>query len=429
MQSAERNKASAQLSVTEKRRDGPKQEKKEKEAMAQKIAELERTIAEMGKTIAARDARIEREDSYWKHLDGKEREEIPDPARAVNEEQAERIIHDEKMLKHHTGCGIAEFKLMLFLVTGLIAAAYDTTPLFRIKGGPRERAQGNRCKLTVRHALLMSLIHQRHNPRQETMAEMFGIDQTSVSRYLSFFREILQKVLPVADRMTRMIAALRDPGKLKVMIPGPGSGRVNLDGTEMPVQRPQDDGARAKTRSGKKKTDTVKLNVVTNLEKLIIFISKAVGGSMHDFGLLKEDLPDFGAWSRKAADPRTPEGDRPEFCVDLGYQGMSNLLPGANIRIPIKKHPKQGLSREAKRHNRQVSLDRISIEHAFAKIKTNRLFADRYNGTPEQLREEFNVATGIYNLKILLRMGKKGQMILDLLEEHRKREKRKRHGT
>ena len=50
-------------------------------------------------------------------------------------------------------------------------------PLFR-DDERRASDPGNRCKLYLRHALLMALVHKKDNPTQGVLAAFFGIDQT-----------------------------------------------------------------------------------------------------------------------------------------------------------------------------------------------------------------------------------------------------------
>ena len=97
-------------------------------------------------------------------------------------------------------------------------------PLFR-DDERRASDPGNRCKLYLRHALLMALVHKKDNPTQGVLAAFFGIDQTTVSRYLQVMDRMLAETLPTAAKISEEIAGCRDPGRVQEDSPRAGRGR------------------------------------------------------------------------------------------------------------------------------------------------------------------------------------------------------------
>ena len=91
------------------------------------------------------------------------------------------VISDESSLHSATLYGREKFQHVLERA-GAYATASGDMPLFR-DDETRASDPGNRCKLRLRHALLMSLIHKKDNPTQGTLQAIFGVDQTSVCRY------------------------------------------------------------------------------------------------------------------------------------------------------------------------------------------------------------------------------------------------------
>ena len=146
------------------------------------------------------------------------------------------VISDESSLHSATLCSREEFRYILER-TGACATASGDMPLFR-DDESRTSDPGNRCKLRFRHALLMSLIRKKDNPTQGTLQAIFGIDQTSVCRYLKVMDRILASVLPTAKNVSKEIAACKTKEEFKRIVPGPGGGDVTADGTHCPVQRP-----------------------------------------------------------------------------------------------------------------------------------------------------------------------------------------------
>ena len=78
---------------------------------------------------------------------------------------------------------------------------------------------GNRCKLRLRHALLMALVRKKDNPAQGTLQALFGVDQTSVYRYLHVMDRILAAVLPTAENVPKDIAECETKEEFKKRVP------------------------------------------------------------------------------------------------------------------------------------------------------------------------------------------------------------------
>ena len=260
------------------------------------------------------------------------------------------VISDESSLHSATLCSREEFRYILER-TGACATASGDMPLFR-DDESRTSDPGNRCKLRFRHALLMSLIRKKDNPTQGTLQAIFGVDQTSVCRYLKVMDRILASVLPTAKNISKEIAACETKEEFKRIVPGPGGGDVTADGTHCPVQRPSEKTIRRMIYSGKKKRFTYNTNVYTNADGVVIGISRSSVGSTGDITLLREDPMPFGRWVESMRDSSTPEEDRIRIWVDRGYQGTGKDLPGATLMIPHKRSKNHRiLTAEQKEHN------------------------------------------------------------------------------
>ena len=176
------------------------------------------------------------------------------------------------------------------------------------------------------------------------------------------------------------------------------------DGTHTQVERSKDHDWNRATYSGKKKAHTYNTNITTTPDRIVIHISDTVPGSTNDLTLLRESPPDFGSLSDAAADPDTPEAERPIHIYDRGYQGIQKDTPGAEIWMGLKRNAGSdpetgGLTQKERDHNTEVTRARISVEHVIGDIKRYALMRKRYHGTPEQFNDELNVVTGLVNLK------------------------------
>ena len=310
------------------------------------------------------------------------------------------VISDESSLHFATLCSREEFQYILERAEACAIASGDM-PLFR---GDESRASdpGNRRKLRLRHALLMSLIRKKDNPTQGTLQAIFGVDQTSVCRYLKVMDRILTSVLPTANNTSEEIAACETKEYFKRMVPGPDGGDVTADGTYCPVQRPSEKTIRRMIYSGKKKRFTYNTNVYTNTGGVVIGTSHSSVGSTGDITLFREDPMPFGKWAESMRDSSTTEEDRIRVWADRGYQGTGKDLPGATLMIPHKRSKNHRiLTAEQKEHNHLVNSTRVRVEHSIGRLKRHARLADPYDGTVSQFNHEFNVITGLANLHLL----------------------------
>ena len=116
-----------------------------------------------------------------------------------------------------TLCSREEFRHTLERA-GACAIASGDMPLFR-DDESRASDSGNRCKLHLRHALLMSLIRKKDNPTQCTLQAILGIDQTSVCRYLKMMDRILASVPRTTKNVSEEIATCRTKEEFKRIVP------------------------------------------------------------------------------------------------------------------------------------------------------------------------------------------------------------------
>ena len=118
-------------------------------------------------------------------------------------------------------------------------------------------------------------------------------------------------------------------------------------------------------------------------------LSNTVGGSNHDYKLLKQS---------GFADNLPP---KVEAIVDLGFQGIEKDYPSLKVSIPDKK-PKGGeLTIVQSPINRRVSSIRVVVEHSISGVKRLRAVSDIYRnrkpGTDDRL---ILVSCGIWNFHL-----------------------------
>lgn len=245
----------------------------------------------------------------------------------------------------------------------------------------RERAvgAGGIPSLTdAREMLLFILVYIKQYPTQDLMGVLFGRTQPWackwVHRLLPLLEQSLgaQQLLPL--RRTASIAELRErcPG-LEFIV----------DGTERPIGRPTQEPAQTEKYSGKKKRHTVKNIVLTNKQtKEIVLLGPTEPGSKHDKRMLDE------------SEVTLPPGSR--LFQDTGFQGY---LPfGIETLQPVKKPRKGELTEEQKAGNREISRERIGVEHSIGGAKVSRIVREVFrNRRPGMVDTVMMVASGLHN--------------------------------
>jgi IS5 family transposase len=106
-------------------------------------------------------------------------------------------------------------------------------------------------------------------------------------------------------------------------------------------------------------------------------------GKVHDFALFKRSRVEL------------PEET---WCLaDSGYQGIAKLHE--NSRTPRKESKHHPLTPEQKAANRELSRQRILIEHVIGRLKVFRLLSERYRNRRRRFALRFNLIAAIYNLE------------------------------
>ena len=371
---------------------------RENKTLKKKTILHEREIARLRKSLEQKDKDLNIERSLWNSRKAEWDSGASTDLHRI--EVFDGIISDESSLHSSTLQNIEKFQYILRHVEAYVTASGET-PLF-CDDESRASDPGNRCKLRLRHALLMALVRKKDNPTQGTLQAIFGVDQTSVCRYLKVMDKILAAVLPTAKNISKEIAECKTVEGFKKRVPGPDGGDITVDGTHCPVLRPSEKTLRRMRYSGKKKQFTNNTNIYINADGVIIGMSKSFVGSTGDIMLLREDPMPFGRWAESMHEGSIPEEDRIRVWADKGYQGTGRDLPGITLMIPYKRSKNHRiLTAEQKAHNHLVNSTRVLVEHSIGRVKRYARLTDPYDGTIGQFNQEFNVITGLVNLHLL----------------------------
>jgi hypothetical protein len=257
--------------------------------------------------------------------------------------------------------------------------------LFTLEGKPRQHrtysTYKNSTLTTMEDKLLFILHYMKTYPLQQTQAQLFGMQQSQANQWIHL-------LLPLVKQ------ALADWGELPARnnedmhVDEDKAGLFIHDGTERPINRPQDPQEQHLYYSGKQKQHTVKNDLVIDEPCKIRFLSDTVEGKKHDKRLADES--GYGV-------PKDSV-----LAQDAGFQGFH--LEGVSILQP-KKQPRGGeLSYADKVRNRLISGIRVRIEHTIGSVKRYRIVKDKSrNGKPGFRDLVFEICCGLHNFRLNFR--------------------------
>jgi DDE superfamily endonuclease len=225
------------------------------------------------------------------------------------------------------------------------------------RGQPRRRAAGagHPHRHDDCHRLLLALVWLRVYPTYELLGFFFGLHKRNAQLNVRAVLAALDTIddFPF-DRPGRDRKKLRSADEVMAAFP---AVRVVIDSKEQRVNRPTGCDAQKPYYSGKKKTHTVKTQVVVDPCGRIESVGDSVpGGANHDLPLLCGS----GVLEQLA------QGEA--AMVDKGYVGVKNYYPDTPLVIPFKASRNHPLTEEQKAYNREVARYRIVVEHTMAQL-------------------------------------------------------------
>jgi hypothetical protein len=289
----------------------------------------------------------------------------------------ERILKQDRLLRAMTGLNRKAFDALLPSFTQIYWQSLATT------NATRKRAPGGGRKATLQAMeakLFYSLFYCKCYPTFDLASVLFNFDRSQA-------HEWTHRLLPVLETALGQKLALPERKLQSIdefVERFPQVKRVMIDGTERPIQRPQDQQRQQENYSGKKRRQTRKHLAAVDESKRVLVLSKAREGKVHDKRLLDES-------GLAAAIP-----DEVPIEVDLGFQGLQNEY--VNIRIGHKKPRGGELTQVQKEENKALSRERVLCENAFAGVKRYNSVAAVYRNRVADFDDRLMlIAAGLWN--------------------------------
>lgn len=121
-----------------------------------------------------------------------------------------------------------------------------------------------------------------------------------------------------------------------------------------------------------------------------MYVSRAVPGAQHDFGLLKHCLPPDKPWFSGLT-----------VRVDSGFQGFGKTYACGKLFLPTKKPRGGQLTKNHKFRNTQQARKRVVVEHSIGGLKRYRILSDRLRmHNLDQFDGALEVCAGLWNFCI-----------------------------
>jgi hypothetical protein len=293
------------------------------------------------------------------------------------------------VFRNFSGLEVQEFNAL----NSQIKEKYPAYEQKRLSRENRKRAigTGHPFNLSLTDRFLMLLVYYHLYPSSNLMAYLFDLSQTNILKDIRKIESLVSEVLPLPRKEHDKVRRLETADEIEVLFPG---FKAFLDATEQEIPRPKAKRKRKTHYSGKKKKHTVKTQITVNQNGLIVHKTAHVRGSTHDYALYKHSHPDLP--------------DNVRLGLDLGYMGIETDYPKLNCVLPFKrKNPGRGkrgmkgpeLSPEQKAFNKDLSKERVVVEHTFSRLKKFHIWADEFRNRLKHYDKATDIVCGLVNFR------------------------------
>ena len=231
---------------------------------------------------------------------------------------------------------------------------------------PWDQGTGRPKELTLREALVVTSGYMRQNIIEEVWAEIFDVNQSTISRYITFLTPLIDQAT-AEFRPSAEEAAEATRGAIAL-----------VDGTLWPCWSW---AGERELWAGKYKTTGHGSLIVTNLTGRVTFVSEPVPGNQHDMAKLTESECEM---ILKLA------GD---VIGDKGFIGTDYIITS------VRKPTNRDLYMREHDYNNQISSLRAPVERAVANLKTWMILFTDYRRPLKTFLSSFRAAIGLYFLK------------------------------
>jgi len=223
-----------------------------------------------------------------------------------------------------------------------------------------ESKSGRNLKLPLLEQFFLTLVRLRLGLLEVDLAHRFGVSQTTVSRIIMTWINLLYHNLKGLERYPPWhVVKNHMPDAFKEQYP---NTRLIIDATEFGIERPSSLVSQSCTFSSYKNKNTVKVLIGINPNGAIVFVSPTYEGSISDKKLVKVS----GLLEKLEV------GD--EIMADKGFDIQDMLTPhGVKLNIPPFLSSGTQFSCENVMKTKKIAKLRIHVERAIERVKEFRI--------------------------------------------------------
>jgi hypothetical protein len=307
-----------------------------------------------------------------------------------------RLSKSPSIFRSFTGLEVNEFDSLYSKVDRV----YDSSEERRLSSSSRKEARkrgigaGHPFKLPLRDRLLMLLVYYRTYISSTLAGYLFDLGQTNVLKDIRMLEPAVKECIPLPEKVHEITRRLTTMEEVERFFPGL---KAFVDSTEQEIPRPKKDAKKRKTHySGKKRKHTVKTQLTVNSKGLIVHKTNHARGRRHDLEIYRKRHPNL---------PKVVEQD-----FDRGYDGVKKYFPDLKCVIPFKRRGRgrghkgekaDDLTPEQKRFNKELSKERVVVEHTISRMKKFRIMADEFRNRLKRYDAMTDIVSGLINLRIL----------------------------
>ena len=211
-----------------------------------------------------------------------------------------------------------------------------------------------RTVLPVQQAL-MALLYLRHNVSHEVVGGFFGCSADTSENAFHAVVPLCRNLFPKEKWEAEKRWCKTEPKWTPDLVE-----RTIIDSFETPIPRPSLHARQKRVYSGKTKRHTLKTQVISDQNGDVLDVNAGHRGPAADVKIYNE-FP-----------PAPPVADKPRL-GDKAYVGAQ-----PPVQTPLKKPKGSELTAEQKAANKQISSQRVYVEHGIRKIKAFRILRDQY---------------------------------------------------
>lgn len=299
-----------------------------------------------------------------------------------------RLFKDNRLMRAVTGLSIIGFQEICETFEKALFEQKEQEYREGLVAGTRQRQPGGGAKgelKTIELKVLFILLYFKCYPTMDLQGFWFNLNRSNVKRNVDKLTSVLEASLGKKLSLPkRRISTMDEFYELF-----PDAKDLFIDGTERPIQRPQDSKKQKDNYSGKKKAHTRKNLVLSDEKNRIGYLSTTKTGKTHDYTMFKDEF----------APQKIPKDIA--FWLDKGFTGIKKDYPLACVVIPKRKPKGKELTDYDKEQNKIISGIRILSEHAIGGVKRLRIVSDKFRNKSEIFNDKaFYLACGLWNYQL-----------------------------